>query len=342
MHTNHSGDILALIRSIRKAAITVHQGPDGDAVGSALAWAAILRKLNVEAHIIAPDAMPDFLLWMPGAHSVITYDKNETEGKAAIRAAEAIFCLDFNAPDRLSHAEQAVKDAELPITVIDHHRFPTAFAKYYYIDDSASSTAELVYRIVVEMGLEALLDKDIATCLYTGIATDTGSFRFPSVTPAVMRIAAHLMELGVDHSRVHIELFDNNSEDMTRLRGYALSEKLVVLPQASTAYISLSEQELRRFNFKKGYTEGLVNQALAIKGVHLAALFTEGDGLIKISLRSHGSVDVNAMARAHFNGGGHVNAAGGRSRETMAAVVKRFEAVATVMKDQIANALCAS
>jgi phosphoesterase RecJ-like protein len=339
MNSNHSREIHDLIQNSKKAAIIIHQGPDGDAIGSSLAWSHILRKLGVNVQIIAPDAFPDFLKWMPGADDIILYDRHEAQGKKALAGADVIFCLDFNAADRMSHAEAAVTGAGKPIVCIDHHRFPTAFARYYYTDDTASSTAELIYRLTLELGSENLIDQDIAACLYTGIVTDTGSFRYPSVTPALMQIAAALMQTGIDHARIHMDLFDSNTEDMTRLRGFALSEKLVVMADASTAYIALSDEELKRFNNKKGYTEGLVNQALAIKGVHLAALFTEGDGLIKISLRSHGNLDVNQLARAHFNGGGHVNAAGGRSHDAMHIVVAKFEEVAKVMANEIAAAV---
>ncbi len=339
MNSNHSKDIHDLILKSKRAAIIIHQGPDGDAIGSSLAWSHILRKLGVHAKIIAPDSFPDFLKWMPGADELILFDRQEIQGKRAIEQADVIFCLDFNAADRMSHAEATVTGAHKPIVVIDHHRFPTAFAKYYYTDDTASSTAELIYRLTLELGYANLIDQDIASCLYAGMVTDTGSFRFPSVTPAVMRVAAALMETGIDHARIHMDIFDSNTEDMTRLRGFSLSEKLVVLAEASTAYISLTDEELKRFNNKKGYTEGLVNQALALKGVHLAALFTEGDGLIKISLRSHGSLDVNQLARTHFNGGGHVNAAGGRSHETMSQVIAKFEEVARIMSNQIATAV---
>ncbi len=317
----------------------MHQGPDGDAVGSSLAWSLILQKLGLNTSIIAPDAFADFLKWMPGADHIIIFDKNEEKGTKAIAEAQIIFCLDFNAIDRMSLVEGPVSKSEAPIVVIDHHRFPTAFAKYYYTNDKACSTAELIYRLVLQMGYESLIDIDIATGLYAGIVTDTGSFRFPSVTPEVMRIGAALMEKGLNHADIHMQLFDSNTEDMTRLRGYALSEKLVVIPEAATAYISLSDAELKRFNNRKGYTEGLVNQALAIKGVHLAALFTEGDGLIKISLRSHGKMDVNQLARTHFNGGGHINAAGGRSHSSLAHVIKEFEDIAKNMALEISAAV---
>ncbi len=218
--------------------------------------------------------------------------------------------------------------SDKPKYVIDHHQDPDDFADQYFVDSDASSTAELIYRLAAEMNDDNLINPDAAICLYTGLVTDTGSFRFSSVTPEVMRIAANLMSTGIDHVRVYNEVYDNSSLDQLRLRGYALSEKTVVIGETGAAYISLSEDELERFNYHSGDTEGLVNYALSIEGIHVAGFFYERDGYIKLSLRSKGKVEVNKIASALFQGGGHKMAAGGRSDLSLEETIAKFEAVA--------------
>ncbi len=323
---NNVASIRKLIKGISKAVIVMHRGPDGDAVGSALGWSRLLKTENVETVVVAPDAFPGFLAWLPGAAEVLIYENKADEVKRALGASDAVFCLDFNAPDRMGKASEAVTEAGKPIVVIDHHRFPKDFAAYYYVDDTACATAEMIFRLAGELGFEDRIDRETALCLYTGLVTDTGSFRFSSVNADVLRIAASLLDTGMHHTDIYDHVYDNNRLDQLKLKGYALSEKTVVTGHGKAAYISLTARELERFNFRPGDTEGLVNYALGISGVEVAAFFAEKDDLIKISLRSKG-VDVNALAGEHFDGGGHIFAAGGRSKTGMEATVRKFESL---------------
>lgn len=320
-------EILKYLTPKPRVVITVHRGPDGDAIGSGLGWLHILKNAGIEATLIVPDAYPNFLAWMPGNEEILVFEKSVKKAKQAINDCQLIFCLDFNSPSRLKELENPILNSGKPIVVIDHHQAPADFAQSYYVDSTASSTAELIFRLCEALDWKRHIDREAAICLYTGIVTDTGSFRYPSVHPKLMRIAAELMETGIDHSRVYREVFDNNSENQLRLRGFALSERLKVLPESATAYIALAQADLERFHYKKGDTEGLVNSALSIKGIHLAAFFAEKDGIIKISFRSSGRYDVNALARAHFEGGGHINAAGGKSELSLEETLSKFEKI---------------
>ena len=327
--------IIKLLEPLPRVVITIHRGPDGDAIGSGLGWMHILANAGIEATVIAPDAYPDFLKWMPGNESVLVYESQKEAAQMAIDACDLIFCLDFNSPARMGKLAEAITSANKPIVVVDHHQEPDDFAQGYYVDDQASSTAELIYRLTEALNWDLHINHDAAICLYTGIVTDTGSFRYASVSPQLLRIAASLIEKGIDHTQIYREVFDSNTLERLKLRGFALAEKLNVIPEAGTAYISLTEKKLKRFNFQKGDTEGLVNYALSIKGVGLAAFFAEGEGMIKISLRSKGDYDVNSLARKHFEGGGHVNAAGGRLVDTMKNTIKVFKEVVAEEAEKI-------
>lgn len=323
-------ELKRLLAEKPKVLITMHRGPDGDAIGSSLGFYHFLKKKGVEAVVVAPDNFPKFLKWLPDCDQVIDSERYPHRADKALKNCDLIFCLDFNHPSRLGSFEDKVINSGKTKYVIDHHQNPDGFADYYYTDGNASSTAELIYRLASEMEETHLIDVDSAICLYTGLVTDTGSFRFSSVTPAVLQIAANLMSTGIDHVRVYNEIYDSSSLDRLRLRGYALSEKLVRLGETGAAYISLSEEELKRFNYQSGDTEGLVNYALSIEGVHVAGFFYESDGYVKISLRSKGQVEVNKISAALFHGGGHKMAAGGRSDLSLAKTVAKFEAVANV------------
>lgn len=332
-------DIQKLLEAKPRVVVTMHRGPDGDAIGSSLGLYHLLMQMGIESTVIAPDAYPNFLQWLPANDQILVYESQKEGAQKAIDACDLIFCLDFNAPSRLADLEKSVTGAGKPIVVIDHHQEPADFASYYYVDDTACSTAQMVYRLAESLNVIHLINHDAALCLYTGLVTDTGSFRFPSVTPEVMRMAARLMETGIDHSRIYYEIFDSNSEDQLRLRGYAISDKLVVISELNTAYISLTQEELQRFNFRKGDTEGLVNVALGVKGVHFAAFFSESDGMVKISFRSHGSFDVNQFARRYFDGGGHKNAAGGRFMGKMDKAIALFKDALKAETEAILSAI---
>lgn len=335
INTLTTDTIQKLLSAKPRIVITIHKGPDGDAVGSGLGWMHVLANAGMEATVIAPDSYPDFLKWMPGNDSVVVYEFQKETAQKVIDAADLIFCLDFNSPARMGDLAEAITSAKKPIVVVDHHQQPADFAQGYYCDDTASSTAEMIYRLCEALNWEQFIDHNAAICLYTGIVTDTGSFRFSSVSPRLMRIAADLMEKGIDHTKIYREVFDSNTLERLKLRGFALSEKLELLSDSATAFIALEEKELEEFNYQKGDTEGLVNYALSIDGVGLAAFFSEKDGMIKISLRSKGNYDVNQLARTHFEGGGHINAAGGRKVDTMKNTIAYFKEIVTGEAEKI-------
>ena len=304
--------------------ITTHKNPDGDAMGSSLAVARYLQKKKQLVTVIAPTDYPDFLHWLPGDNNVLVYTDDHDRANGIIEKADLIICLDFNALSRIGEMEEPVRKSSAVKMMIDHHQQPEQFAAYTISEPDICSTCQLVFEWMVDMGDKALIDKEIATCIYTGIMTDTGSFRFPSTTARTHRIVADLIEFGANGADIYNRVMDGSSESRIRLLGFALSEKLRVLPEYKTAYISLSAEELERFNFQKGDTEGFVNYALSVKGILFAAIFMDKDNLRKVSFRSKGDWDVNLFARAHFNGGGHKNAAGGASDLPLDETLQKF------------------
>ncbi|MBP8157454.1 MAG: bifunctional oligoribonuclease/PAP phosphatase NrnA, partial [Flavobacterium sp.] len=303
-----------------------HRSPDGDAMGSTLALYHFLLKLNHQAVVIAPNDFPNFLTWLPGSDTVLIYENDKANCAKIIQEAEIVFTLDFNALHRTGEMEQVLNKVTVPMIMIDHHQKPDNYATYTYSDTIFGSTCEMIYNFITFLGHKNLIDKTIASCLYTGITTDSGSFRFPSTTGTTHRIVADLIDLGIDNSEIHNQLFDNNSYHRLQLLGRAL-QNMKVFPEYKTSYITLSQKELDEFYYEKGDTEGVVNYGLTIKGIHFAAIFIEHreENIIKISFRSQGSFDVNQFARDHFNGGGHINAAGGKSHESMRETIKKFE-----------------
>lgn len=307
----------------RRIAITTHYNPDGDAMGSSLGLAHVLRSMGHEVQVVLPNTPPSFLHWMPGRPDTLAHDVDAAGSKAAIAAAELLFCLDFNRPDRVGPLEDALRAARFRV-LIDHHQDPDAFAAIGFSDVTSCSTCQMVYDIVEALGAVRHIGAEAATCLYTGIMTDTGSFRFSSTAPHTLRVAARLMELGAVPDHIVSAVLDDNTEDRLRLLGFALSERLEVLPQLGTAIITLDKGDLERFRFKPGDTEGLVNYGLSIRGIRLAAFFMERGDLVKVSLRSKGMLPVNRFLAEHFEGGGHINAAGGQARTDLRSAVQRF------------------
>jgi phosphoesterase RecJ-like protein len=325
--------IAALLSSPKKIAILPHRSPDGDAMGSTLALYHFLLKLNHFPTVIAPNEFPEFLAWMPGSETVLIYENEKVKTTAILKEAEIIFALDFNALHRTGEMENVLNQLKAPFIMIDHHQSPGDFATYTYSDTSFGSTCEMLYNFICQLGKKELIDKTIATCIYTGILTDSGSFRFPKTTGTTHRIIADLIDLGVENTKIPTLLFDNNSYHSLQLLGRAL-QNMKVLPELHTAYISLSQKELDEFHYEKGDTEGIVNYGLTIKGIHFAAIFIEhrDENIIKISFRSQGDFDVNQFARDHFNGGGHINAAGGKSYQSMKETILKFEKLITQIK----------
>lgn len=334
----HSFETLsAFLKEKRRIVILTHWSPDGDAMGSSLGLANFLRKTGHDVSVVVPNDYPEFLFWMKGHDEVINAEKNKALAHEAIAASGLIFCLDFNDLSRINSLGEFVSQQMQPKVMIDHHPSPADLGSYQLHDVSASSTCELIYRFIAMMNGTDKIDADIAECLYAGIMTDTGSFRFPSTTVETHRVIADLMAKGAQHSLVHNRVYDDNSESRLRLLGYTLSEKLNVMPEYHTAFFTLSNEEHDRFNYKKGDTEGLVNYALTIRGIVFAAFFSERDGKIKCSFRSKGNFDVNLFARANFSGGGHRNAAGGASDDTLENVVKKFKSLLPEYADQLKN-----
>ncbi|MEM5566080.1 bifunctional oligoribonuclease/PAP phosphatase NrnA [Psychroserpens sp. AS72] len=318
-------NIKELLSSPKKIVIIPHKNPDGDAIGSTLGLLHYLNTYNHDAVIIAPNDYPDFLKWMPGEDSILKYDHQKDECDALLISAELIFTLDFNSLGRIGQMQDAVANTKGIKIMIDHHQQPDDYAKFMYSDVAMSSTCEMVYNFIDMLGDADKIDADIATCLYTGIMTDTGSFRFPSTTSATHKIIGNLIEKGANNSQIHNNIMDTNSYERTQLLGRALSN-LKVIPEYRTAYITLTQEELNSFNFKKGDTEGFVNYGLSLKGIIFAAIFIESqqDNIIKISLRSKGDFSVNELSRTHFEGGGHTNAAGGKSDLNMSDTIDKF------------------
>lgn len=318
-------EVKALLSVPKNIVIIPHKNPDGDAMGSTLGLYHYLKQYNHNAAVIAPNDYPNFLKWLPGDDTVLKFESQQEESKSLIDKADLIFTLDFNALHRIGDMAEPVEASKAIKIMIDHHQQPDSYAKYTYSDVTMSSTCEMVYNFIEMLGDIDKVDATIATCLYVGIMTDTGSFRFPATTSKTHQVIGSLIDKGAENSQIHNNIFDTNSHNRLQLLGKAL-QNLEVLPELRTAYITLSQDELDEFDYKKGDTEGFVNYALSLKGIIFAAIFIESkqDNIIKISLRSKGDFSVNEFSRAHFNGGGHTNAAGGRSEEDMSTTVDKF------------------
>lgn len=325
-----------LISSPRKVVITTHVKPDADALGSSLGLAGYLKKKGHKVTVITPSDYPDFLNWMSGNGEVLVFQKEKPKAaEALISECDIVFCLDFSSLKRINELGQMIERSAAKKVLIDHHLEPEKFADFEQWDVSAASTAELVYRLIRELGDEQLVDKSIANCLYAGVMTDTGGFRHPNTTFDVFQTAAALVTRGADPSGVSKLIYDTNTLERLRLMGYVLSEKLNVLPQYRTAYITLSAEELKKFGSQTGDTEGLVNYGLSIKGVRLSVLISDRKENIKLSFRSLGEFSVNELARKHFDGGGHKNAAGGQTFLSLEETLKKFLDLLPQYKDQL-------
>jgi len=315
----------ALINAAENILIITHKSPDGDAIGSSLAMQHYLQRLGKASRVMVPDLFPSFLSWMPGASDLIVFEKDEQTGKGLIEEAELIFLLDFNTPSRTGKIAEHLPKSGTPCIMMDHHRGPDSFPDVLFSDIEVCSTAQMVFEFIEASGQLDRVTLDIAACIYCGIMTDTGSFRFPSVTAKTHLIAAALIGMGLDHAHIHRMVYDTSLPDRLKLIGFALSERLEVLPAFRTALISLTHEQLIHFNHRPGDTESLVNQALSIEGVRFAAFFREGNNEVRCSFRSVGDFDCNAFARAHFNGGGHINAAGGTDSLPVGNVIEKFK-----------------
>jgi bifunctional oligoribonuclease and PAP phosphatase NrnA len=317
--------IYPLLDKPQKVVIIMHQKPDADAMGSSLGLFHFLSQLGHEPVVISPTNWAEWLKWMPGCGAVIDYEYSTDKAMAVLDQAQWVFCLDFNTLARTRHMANRLRKVSATKILIDHHQQPEVDYFDYGVSDTAkSSTSEMVYDFIVGSGHAGLIDIDIAACLYAGVMTDTGSFRFPGASAAVHRMVAALKDTGLNHTQIHDDLFDNFLENRLRFTGFVLQNRMEIFYEHNAALIAIPWKDLVRYEIKTGDTEGLVNFPLSIQGIKMAALIIDRDEEVKCSFRSKGNFDVNVFARKYFEGGGHVNAAGGRSSDTLEVTVQKF------------------
>ncbi len=327
-------EIKELLSTPKNIVIVTHKNPDGDAVGSTMALHHYLTSLGHNSTVITPNEYPDFLKWIPGQDTIIKYNNNTEAAKSKIEEADLIFTLDFNHLSRSGDMESVLAKTNTTFIMIDHHQQPDSYPKYTYSDTGMSSTCQMIYHFIEKLGDLEKITPQIATCIYVGIMTDTGSFRFRSTTNITHTVIADLINRGADNTSIHENIYDTNTISRLQLKGVAL-KNLKVLPEYKTAYITISQDELDQNNFRKGDTEGFVNLGLSISGIKFAVIFIEnrGEGIIKISLRSKGDFSVNEFSRNHFEGGGHHNAAGGKSNLSLPNTIDKFISILPAYKN---------
>jgi phosphoesterase RecJ-like protein len=305
-----------LLRSPKKIVITTHQKPDGDAMGSSLGLYHFLVKMNHDVTVVSPTNWADFLSWLPGVEAVIDFEAKQNTAIEKLNQADIIFCLDFNIFYRAKNVEEYLAASNAVKVLIDHHEQPQVSAFQYGISDiNKSSTCEMVYDFIIQSENPELLDLNIATCLYTGTMTDTGSFRFPATSASVHRMVVHFKDMGLQHTPIHEQVYDSFLENRLRFIGNALLNRMDMLYEYNTAVMAISRDDIIKYDIKTGDTEGLVNYLLTIKGIKFGAIVIDRNEERKWSFRSKADFDVNEFARNHFEGGGHKNAAGGRSSQ---------------------------
>jgi phosphoesterase RecJ-like protein len=331
-------DLKSFLKEPKNIVIVGHRNPDGDAIGATLALKQYLDKKGHRASVIVPNGYPEFLHWLPGSDTVYRFDRQNSQSHRLINASDIIFLLDFNTLHRVgSDMQNTLEKYSKDFVMIDHHQQPDT-VKYMYSDVTICSTSQMVYQFLEMNNDLDCIDANIASCLYTGIMTDTGSFRFRSTTSSTHRIIADLIDKGAENHKIHNNVYDANSYNRLLLLGQALSN-LQILPNYKTAFITLTAVEKKKFDFKKGDTEGIVNYALSLKGIVFAAIFIEDSEqrIIKISFRSKGNFSVNLFSRNHFSGGGHDNAAGGKSDLSMTETVKKFTSLLLEYESELKN-----
>lgn len=314
--TEQIGQLAEYLDKPQRIAITTHQKPDGDAMGSSLGLYHYLTDRGHKAKVVVPTDYTENLKWLPGSDEVLIGPNDPEGAKWVFEGADLIFCLDFNGIGRINEFGEAVMDSEAKKILVDHHLDPEKFEDLAFWDSTASSTAQLIYRMIVALGHKDQMSLQVADCLYTGILTDTGSFRFSTTTPEVHLICAHLLEIGTDKTAIYDHIYNNSSENRLRFLGHCFTNCLHVIPEYRTAYLKVGKDVFKSFFIKPGDTEGLVNFALGIKGVDLGVLMTAQDDIIKLSFRSRADISSNELAK-HFNGGGHFYASGGKSHASI-------------------------
>ena len=327
-------ELKALLAYPKDIVITTHRNPDGDAIGSSLGVYHFLNKLGHAVRIVSPSEYPDVFGWMKDIEKIIIYDTEPEDAQDVIQRADMIFCLDFNALDRIDKVGELIEKAKGIKVMVDHHLYPEPFPEYMLSDTTASSTCELVFDLITGLGWKEHMDHIIGECLFTGILTDTGSFKY-STSAKLYRIVAELIEFGVDDYRLQDLIFNSMQEKHLRLLGHCLNNRMEILEEYQTGIITLTKEDYADFDIQRGDTEGIVNFLLKVKKVKVAAFITEQPTIVKISLRSKGDFSVQEIARRHFKGGGHKNASGGYSFQSLSATVRRFKGVLPQYKDQL-------
>jgi bifunctional oligoribonuclease and PAP phosphatase NrnA len=328
-----------IIQNSKNILIVPHINPDGDAIGACLALSGILMNLHKETKIIIPNEFPEFLQWLVEVDNIIDFEKNPEEAKALFLQADTLFCLDFNDFERAGGLKEYLALFNGKKVVIDHHPDPVVPCDLLISYTSICSTCELLFRVVEDAGLLDKIDKAAADAIFTGMMTDTGNFSYNASDPETYHIIAKLLEKGIDKDLIHSNVYHTFSEDRWRLIGHSLKEKMVILPQFRTGYISLSKKELDRFHFQPGDTEGLVNYPLSVKGIVFCVLFMEQNNQVKLSFRSKGNFSTNDFARKHFNGGGHINASGGTTELSLEEAVLKFEMLLNEYQEELLNCI---
>ncbi len=321
----------------RQIAILIHVNPDGDAVGSALALVNLFVRLGHRTAVISPNDYPVFLKWMPGTDGMIIYKKQPVAALDAIKRADLIFALDFNDLKRVKELNEAHQASSAYKVLIDHHPDPDMAVDFLISDTSVSSTAELIYRFILEAGMKEHIDRDVASCIFTGIMTDTGCFSYNSSTRNTWETVAALLDYGIEKDSIYSLVYDNFSANRMRMLGFCLNENMEVLPEYCTGYIWLSRKDLEKYSFEPGDTEGFVNYPLSIRGIRFSALFIEKEDHVRVSLRSKGNFAVNTISKKYFNGGGHLNASGGESFLKLNDTISRFRELLPLYRDQLCD-----
>jgi phosphoesterase RecJ-like protein len=319
--------------------IVTHTNPDGDAIGSSLGLYHFLLSFKPDAKIkvVVPNDFPSFLKWMPAVDDILIFKSDKMAGVKVIEEADLCFCLDFNSLKRTDELMPYLEASHAFKILIDHHPQPENDFDLMISSIESSSTSELIYNMIHDLSINVISSKEIASCLFVGIMTDTGSFSYSCRRPETYLVVAELIRMGIDPELIHRKIYDTYSENRMRLLGYCLSERLTVLKEFRTAYIFLTIEDLKHFDHQDGDTEGVVNYALSIEGIVLAALFTEKEGRIRISMRSKGEFSVNDLARKYFQGGGHKNASGGDSYVSMHDTLTLFETILKDYKNELIN-----
>lgn len=328
-------ELLPLLQQPQKIAITFHYNADADALGSSLGLCHYFRKKGHQVNVLAPNEIPDFIQWMPGFKDVIIFEKNPQQVNEALLEADFLFCLDFNHLSRTKILEATLQSFPKTKVMIDHHLMPDTSFDYGISDAQKSSTCEMVYDFIQLNNDNSLIDIDIAKCLYAGLMTDTGSFKFPATTAGCHRMVADLMDKGLEPAPIHQAIFDTFQENRLRFLGFVLSERLTLIPELHAAIIAVSREDLNRFHINTGDTEGIVNYPLSIKNIIFSTFISQRENENRMSFRSKGKLNVNQFARTYFNGGGHANASGGRSTISLQDTVQQVKSALLENKTNI-------